>query len=275
MCVLNDESTDVALPKWFRYLIGKNQDEKYQAHIISHAIERTFLYDYAEVPLYPEFMKVILTRKWTENDLVKHSAYINDAAGISPYSMMDLSSDDVESMQQEHEEIINASLVSTSKFKAYHSKLVAQTPEEAEEFILMLKRFTRRFVLLGCCSPFYRKLKQIMDAFQEQSPNTRTTLTMYSKSSIWWIILLQERHFAQINMTGETPFIGEFAPMVNLTKEKNCETISHVKVPTYPLHTSRKMQINESKYTRENSDNRDNHSPKKRKSMCLVQPYSA
>ena len=63
MCGLDAAAPDAAFPKWFRDLFAKNQDEKDRAHIISHAIERTFMYEDAEVPLYPSLVKMILTRK--------------------------------------------------------------------------------------------------------------------------------------------------------------------------------------------------------------------
>ena len=56
--------------------------------------------------------------------------------------MVDVSDDCVALMQLQHNNIINASSVSMSEFKADISKLVAQTHEEAEAFMLMLKDFT-------------------------------------------------------------------------------------------------------------------------------------
>ena len=86
----------------------------YETHyndVISHAIKYTFLYEDAEVLLYPALVKTIRTRKWTAKDLRKRPEYINAAAGIYPYNMVDLSDDDIAFMQQEHENIPNASLV--------------------------------------------------------------------------------------------------------------------------------------------------------------------
>ena len=65
-----------SLPKWFRDLFAKNQDEKDRAYIISHTIERTFMYEDVGVPLYSSLVKMILTRKWMANDLGRRLAYI-------------------------------------------------------------------------------------------------------------------------------------------------------------------------------------------------------
>ena len=119
----------------------KKQYDKERAYLISHGIERTLLYDDSEVPIYLALVKMILKRKWTENDMGKHSAYINAADKLSPYDMMDLSDNDVVCMQQEHEDIINTYFLSTSKFKSARFKLVAQKPQEVEAFMVMIKRF--------------------------------------------------------------------------------------------------------------------------------------
>ena len=62
--------------------------------------------------------------------------------------------------------------------------------------------------------------------------NTWKNLTMDYKSSIMWIIYLQERSFAQGKLTGKAPCLGEFVYMVKLVKAKICKTISNVKVTT-------------------------------------------
>ena len=247
MCVLDDKASDAASPKWFRDLFAKNQYEKYRAQVISHTIEQTLLYEDDEVPLYPALVKIILTRMWSSNDPGKRPAYINAAAGLSPYAMLDLYDDYVARMKQGHKEIFNAYSVPSSEFKASRSKLLAQTHDEAEAFMLILKRFTNLiFSLFGFSTPFYRQIKSITDAFREYSLNARTNMNMDYKSSILCIILLQSRRFSQGNMSGQTPCIGDFLHIVNLVKAKICETISQVEVPTDLFRPFRKMQSKKS-----------------------------
>ena len=74
--------------------------------------------------------------------------------------MVDLYDDDVSHIQQEHEDILNDYLISTSEFKPDSSKSLYQTPEEVEAFMLMIKCFANLiFALFGVSIPFYSKLK--------------------------------------------------------------------------------------------------------------------
>ena len=57
--------------------------------------------------------------------------------------MVNLKDEDVDIMQQYHEDILNTCLVSTSELKSTRTKLIATTPLEFEGFMMMLKRFTR------------------------------------------------------------------------------------------------------------------------------------
>jgi hypothetical protein len=276
MCGLDASAPDAAFPKWFRDLFAKNQDEKDRAHIISHAIERTFMYEDAEVPLYPSLVKMILTRKWTGNDLGRRPAYIHAAAGLSPFAMVDLSEDDVALMQQDYDDLTSASSVSPSEYRAARAKLVAKTPEDGDSFMLMLKRYVNfLFALFQGASPLYKLVKGIVDALREYSPNTRSKLTLDVKSAILWIILLQARRFAQGKMIGETPCLGEFIHMSNLVKAKSCEMISHIEVPTDLLRPSKKRSGAAKTVDTTNKTVTDaDPFPKKGKATPQIQPYS-
>ena len=277
MCGLDASAPDAAFPKWFRDLFAKNQDEKDRAHIISHAIERTFMYEDAEVPMYPSLVKMILTRKWTGNDLGRRPAYIHAAAGLSPFAMVDLTEDDVALMQQDYDDLISASSVSPSEYRAARAKLVAKTPEEGDSFMLMLKRYVNfLFALFQGASPLYKLVKGIVHALREYSPNARSKLTLDVKSAILWIILLQARRFAQGKMIGETPCLGEFIHMSNLVKAKSCEMISHIEVPTELLRPSKKRSGTGTKTADTNNTTVTDAEPfpKKGKATRQIQPYS-
>ena len=111
---MDDKAAVAAFPKFLRDLFLKKKDEKEQINVISHKIDGASLYEDAKVLLYPVIVKMILIRKWTENDLGKRPAYINATTGLSPNAMVDLPDDDVTFMKQEHDKIPNASLVSMS-----------------------------------------------------------------------------------------------------------------------------------------------------------------
>jgi hypothetical protein len=277
MCGLDPSAPDAAFPKWFRDLFAKNQDEKDRAHIVSNAIERTYMYEDAEVPLYPTLIKMILTRKWAGNDLGRRPAFIHAANGASPFAMVDLTEEDVALMQQDYDDLVNASSVSPSEYRAARAKLVAKTPEDGDGFMLMLKRYVNfLFALFGGASPLYKQIKGIVDAFREYSPNARSKLTLEVKSAILWIILLQARRFAQGKMTGETPCLGEFIHMTNLVKAKSCEMISHIEVPTELLRPSKKRPGAASTTVDTNTTTGTDAEPltKKGKATRQTQPYS-
>ena len=44
-------------------------------------------------------------------------------------------------MLQDHEDLLNVSLVSTSEVKSTHTKLIVSTPIDSEGFIMMFKIF--------------------------------------------------------------------------------------------------------------------------------------
>ena len=55
--------------------------------------------------------------------------------------MVDLTEGDVALIQQDNEDPLNASLVSTLAVKATRNKLIESTPTDSEVFMMMLKRF--------------------------------------------------------------------------------------------------------------------------------------
>ena len=164
---------------------------------------------------------------------------MNAAKGLSPYAMVDLTEEDVAEMTQDYEDLQKASVVSTADYKAARAKLKARTPPDAEGFMLMLKRFTNLLhALFSSQFPMYVQMYGIVQALRDYSPNARSKLSHEVKTCILWIILLQARRFSQGKMSGNNSCLGEFTNMVNLIKAKNCETITHVEVPTELLSPS-------------------------------------
>ena len=66
---------------------------------------------------------------------------MNVARGLSPFAMLDFTDENVALMQQDHEDMLNASLVSTSEVKETLTKLIASTTKYSEGFMIMLNRF--------------------------------------------------------------------------------------------------------------------------------------
>lgn len=233
MCGLPDGCGDDMFPKWYRDIFAKNQDEKDKALVVAHAIGKSFIFEDAEVPLYPALLKMILKRDWTGQDVGKRAALAHAAKGLSPFAMVDLTEDDVAYMQQEDDDLKYATTVSASELKAARKNLAAKVPEDAEGLMQMIKRFANMlYALFSSQCPMYKQLYEIVKGLREYSPNARTQLGRKTKASMLWIILLQARRFAQGKMEGDDGCLGEFSNMLNLIKAKNCGTIDHVEVPS-------------------------------------------
>ena len=91
-------------------------------------IERNFVINNAEVPLYPALAKTIMRRVWTGADLGKRAALVNAAEGLSLLSVVDLTKEDMAKMTQDFEDLKNATVVSTADYKAAKSRFAAKTP---------------------------------------------------------------------------------------------------------------------------------------------------
>ena len=116
---------------------------------------------------------------------------MNAARGLSPFEMVDLTEEDMALMQQNHEDLLNTSLVSTSEVKADHTKLIESTPTDSEVFIIMFKRYENLlFTLFPSYFPLYKQVYATIKALREYSPNARAALQHKTKTIILWIIPL-------------------------------------------------------------------------------------
>ena len=243
MCGLDDNAGDDCFPKWFRDIFAKHLDDVARAQVIAEAVDNAWILEDAEVPLYPALIKTIIKRDWTASDLGKRAALVNAAKGLSPFALIDLTDEDVALMVEDDEDLYKATAVSAAEVKAARAKIKAKTPATAEEFMLMLKRFTNLlFALFSSQSPMYKQMYAVVKALREYSPNARAQLSHDVKTSVLWIILLQARRFAQGKMTGQQACLGEFTNMVNQIQAKNCAAITHIEVPTELLEGGRKRK---------------------------------
>ena len=288
MCGLEPSAGDDAYPKWFRDIFAKNLDDKDRIIIIATAIEKSIMFEDAEVPLYPSLLKMILKRDWTASDVGKRAALVHAAKGLSPFAMMDLSEEDIATMTQDQDDLAGASSVSIADFRANRSKLKARTPVDADGFLVMLKRYTNLlFALFSADCPLYQDMYSIVKALRGYSPAARANISHEAKTAMLWIILLQSRRFSQGKMTGNAGKLGEFANMVNLIRAKNCATISHVEVPSELLaEASQAGSKKKCKAAMDSSDDKHDggkvretkRKPKQQtldKSRRIVQPYSS
>ena len=81
--------------------------------------------------------------------------------------MVDLTEEYVEIMQQDHEYLLNASLVSTLEVKATRTKLIASTSTNSELFIIILKIFENLLLALFSSScPIYKQVYVIIKSLR-------------------------------------------------------------------------------------------------------------
>ena len=102
MCRLEDTAGDKKIPKLYKELFAKHQDEKYKAQVIATVIEKCHIFDDAEVTLYPTLVETILKRYWKASDIGKSSASVNAESGLSSFTTVDFTEEDVSLMQQDH-----------------------------------------------------------------------------------------------------------------------------------------------------------------------------
>ena len=73
---------------------------------------------------------------------------VSTAQGLSPFAMVDLMEEDVVEMQQDSQDLENATVVSVLDHKVARAKLVAKTQQDAETFMMMLKQYTNLLFVL-------------------------------------------------------------------------------------------------------------------------------
>ena len=96
----------------------------------------------ADVPMAAQLLKMIMKRAWTgkyvniNRPSLKHS--INN---LSPFTMLDLNEEEVTWINDEQYLIASASLVSVADLRVQLNKLKICIPTEAEDFMLVPKRY--------------------------------------------------------------------------------------------------------------------------------------
>ena len=245
MCGLPDTADEAAFPKWYRDIFEKNHDEKDKIDIVCSQVEASYFYDDAEVPMYPALAKMILKRDWTAGDIGKRAAYVNATKGLSPFAMMDLTEEDVALMREDFEDMAAATTLTAADYKAARSKIKAVVPESAEDFLLMLRRFANLlFALFSSQCPLYKEMHALISGLKTLSPNARSKLTKDTKAAMLWIILLQARRFAQGKMAGEDACLWEFTHLQLCIKQKTCQQITHMELPSELVAAPKKRKDN-------------------------------
>ena len=148
--------------------------------------------------------------------------------------MLDLSEDEVASINDEADLIEKATMVSVQDLRALKRKMKINIPVTSDEFVLLLKRYANLvFALFSKHSPLFKCVREVIEALKAYSREARRRMSIQTKGSILWIILLQARQFG----LGEVHILFEFTTMHDDLRAKRSQ-ITHSEVPSELLANS-------------------------------------
>ena len=155
-------------------------------------------YDDTDIPLNAPFVKMIIKRTWTGKDEnINRPSLLYDMEELSPFTMLDLSKDEVALLNNEDDLITSASLVHVADLRQQHKLKKFCITAEADEFMLMLKRYANLvYVVFSETCPLFKVLREAILALRDFSHEARKRMTMGTKGSILWIVFRQLRQFA-------------------------------------------------------------------------------
>ena len=235
MCGQASSATTKDLPGWFKDCMVKHTTDQYRQTIIRKWVTNNTFYDDAEVPLTEPLLKMIMKRAWVgKGGNVSRPSLLHAMEGISPFLMLDLSEDEVASINDEADLIQHASLVSVHDLRALKRKMKITIPVASEDFLLLLKKFANLvFALFSSQSPLFKCVRELITALKAYSREARRKMSLQTKGSILWIVLLQARQFGQ----GEVNVLCEFTTMHADLRAKRAQ-ITHSEVPAELLANS-------------------------------------
>ena len=227
MCGLPNQCDDDILPTWYLHLFRKHQDDKDRDHIVAETLNNTARFEDAEIPVYPELKKMILKRNWVGGEAGGNPKYAYACYGLTPFAMLDLTEDQIATMELDQHFLRESSNVTPQDIKASKGKLQATVPTDGTKWKQIILRFTNLLLLLfkGDC-PLYIKMLDIAKALRKYPLEVIQNLPMHAKASILWIIHLQARHFAQGKMKCERPY-DMCLPAFGLMFNQICSTAIH------------------------------------------------
>ena len=228
MCGKNPHDHHTLLPQWFQDCAEKGMTESFRLRIIRKHIMLHVKYDDADIPITATLLKNINKRNWLGKEgNIKRPSLLNASEGLSPFIVLDLDEDEVARLNDTDDALTRASTVTMQDIANLKKKLSPKIPQTADEFMLLLKRFANLlFALFSEECPFFKCIVKIINAMKEFSRTARDTMTVTTRASILWIILLQSRNFA----LGEDTILAEFTAMhTNLASKQG--NIFHAEVP--------------------------------------------
>ena len=137
-----------------------------------------------------------------------HPSLNNATEGLSPFCVLELSMDEVATINDRYDTLKKASAVTVGDVDKAKASVKASVPDTADEFITLLKQYANLLfaLFLGDC-PLFKCVANVVNCIRNYSLAARKAMTKASNVSILWIIILQSRKFA----------IGEFEILVEFT----------------------------------------------------------
>jgi hypothetical protein len=228
MCGKPLNAAPTLLPDWIQQCSEKGMTDQYKLTIIRKHIMNNFKYDDSEIPLTAPLLKMINKRNWSGKEgNIKRPSLINAVEGLSPFLVMDLNEDAVAKINDIDDAMSKASYVTMQDVKELKKQIRPKVPKCPTKFLLLLKRYANLLyaIFSDDCSLF-KCVVTIIDAIKEFSHAAREAMTMKTKASILWIILLQSRQFA----IGVFDVLAEFSTMHSALSSKHA-IIHHAEVP--------------------------------------------
>ena len=228
MCGKPSNGTKEDLPLWFLDVAAKATQDAFKNLIIRKNIETNTLYEDADVPLTAQLIKMVNKRNWCGKESnSKRPSLLNATEGLSPFIVLDLDEDQVAILNYNDDAITSASHTTVDDILRMKKRATAKVPESSEDFMLLLRTFANLlFALFSKDCPFLLCVVQIITALKQFSRNAREAMSITTKASILWVVLLQGRQFA----TGHMDVLAEFSALHSSLVAKQAN-IYHAEVP--------------------------------------------
>ena len=184
----------------------------------------SIFFEDADVPMKYQLLKMIMKQSCNGKDgNINRLSLVHAMDGMSPFTMLDLNEDEVALLNDEQDLLNTASLVSVEDLRLQRRKLKICIPLEADDFMLMLKRYGNLlYAVFPDTCPLFKALIKGIRALRKYSREARKSTTLPTKGSILWIVLLQSRQFS----LGEVNMLCEFTTMHEDLLAKKASTIN-------------------------------------------------
>ena len=146
---------------------------------------------------------------------------------LSPFSMLDLSEDEVALLNNKDNLITSSSLVSVADLRQQRKQKKVYIPAGADEFMLVLKCYANLvYAVFSETCPLFKVLREVIIVVRGLYYEDRKCTTMATKGYILWIVLLQSKRIALV----EVNILCEFATMHGNLRAKRA-TINNSEIP--------------------------------------------